>query len=1658
MGKLQDVLSRRILWFKKQRLFTAAAAAAAIAVVMSCNDTVMEPRSDGFTSNAVAGDVTSQVADSETVDFNSVAWEYRVNGNTHRYYPTSSPDSRITDVHVWIRNPGDESGTGKLAVDSGDDLADATFLAVGKSWTLSAHPSRNNRYNADVTAADLPVFGTYSPVCDDLPVPRGLSATLTDPRVSTELAWEAAEGCHTGYNIQLSNTLAFSDQKTEYQRNQPSQKSVVINHSLNGGWSAEASTLYYRVLSTQRGSSNPPRSAWSEVLAVDFPSACPEGADCIDVGEERVYNVADIIGANPGGGATLSGGDASIASAVASTHRNEDDNYTVTVTGVGAGTTSWRVSAYTPSAWPPVSEGTIEITVLGATATPPPVAPDTTEVSHSVQLEMHDPLKVMNSDISSDLTGPLKLKSVSGTTAGLLTSEDEDSGPPHYVKVIPTNRKAGVTTFTLLGGTESAPIRAVLTAMVVTDTTYLTHPVEFPIGETRTVLYSALSDDISGALTVTETRGNARVTAGQDGVSITAITPGRTTAILDGRDILENDPVRVTLQINVTAAPCTVDVTCIQIETGEVRRLTNAQLHDDLVTGAAVTAASANSGDDAIVTWAAYAERRVAYLAFTGVSEGITTHLFTGRDLNFDDVSFSVQVTVLPGSNSTHIRTLLDGGTYEATEGDTVSITVSLDVAATSETVIPVTITAPAVTGTVAQQAYDWTANAAAADYSIIGGDAEVTIAAGATSGVIRLVITDDALIEPPQEETLTVGVSSPLVMNASQITIQLQEGICDRDHRVQRAINQAVNRLNAPASQCHLWTTSLVRSARWLLLNGSDVAASGDPASLPVKLGDFAGLVDVVRLQIARYDLSAAELDRSIFADLDALGEFWFKETPIDSLPARMFSGVNPDLPFLSLNVTHPGGAGGRGLHLDADLFEGLDNLRHLEVMGTLTQTFPDGLFADLSNLENLLLVDNYNLQALTSAIIGTPMPNLRNLSINNSPSIGNSLPADLLSNFSSLRGLYLEKLRLENGFNVGELFSSTTVPSIEVLSLRDNLFTSLNGVVPVSKFPNLRSLNFSGNRVETLSSDAFNGLTLNVLRLDGNPGAPFESGLELVVNADTTELRVVIAYNTPTPINFTVYGANFAETGTVLSIPVGSKETEWMPLTRTDLTSAVMVRVFVDSNWSRGIQGIESLEEAEVGLVLYGTGTNTLPILTKAFYDVHMLNGTTLENNALDLTPFVKSVSGESITFSVSSADPTIVVPSLEGASLTLEPQSAGTARIEVTGTADGVGLTTYFEAVVDEYDAVGYNIKVAKIGAAQMEPLSSAIDAAVEHWEGLLKDLPVEVGGFGLEGDEGEPYRCSFIQLPFHVQHIDDLVLIIAAPEIDGPGGTLAAATICYDRNDEINGVPWGDAKQLSTMGLFYVDEADISYLADQPAGLTDVFIHEIGHILGLGITWHYKAPADGMTFDPDDRSGMLSQWPFVGARGAPKPALIGKDLAFLGTNAYAAWDSVGGTNTSFSLKGTPIATEGGAGSFGGHWSEKYLLNEIMTPFYNEGTNPFSNITKQAMEDLGFDIDESFSVDDYSLPSAGLASSLAADGSRTLFDLSNDILPMEVRSLHPNSSEVRRAGPMTAEALELEEAIRRGMEAITRLMTEEHNQRLGRVVMKLDDRFDR
>jgi hypothetical protein len=167
-------------------------------------------------------------------------------------------------------------------------------------------------------------------------------------------------------------------------------------------------------------------------------------------------------------------------------------------------------------------------------------------------------------------------------------------------------------------------------------------------------------------------------------------------------------------------------------------------------------------------------------------------------------------------------------------------------------------------------------------------------------------------------------------------------------------------------------------------------------------------------------------------------------------------------------------------------------------------------------------------------------------------------------------------------------------------------------------------------------------------------------------------------------------------------------------------------------------------------------------------------------------------------------------------------------------------------------------------------------------------------------------------------------DDLLIFASVEDIDGPGAILGQAGWCYRRTGS-----------LPVIGLMRFDAADVASL-EANGGLGAVFLHEMGHVLGIG-----------------------SMWTTLGLLQNPTPSSGGAlDTYFSGAGAIAGFDAIGGSTYTGGQK-VPVENTGGQGTANSHWRESVLQNELMTGYLGAGVNPLSVLTVRSLADLGYTV---------------------------------------------------------------------------------------------------
>ena len=230
-------------------------------------------------------------------------------------------------------------------------------------------------------------------------------------------------------------------------------------------------------------------------------------------------------------------------------------------------------------------------------------------------------------------------------------------------------------------------------------------------------------------------------------------------------------------------------------------------------------------------------------------------------------------------------------------------------------------------------------------------------------------------------------------------------------------------------------------------------------------------------------------------------------------------------------------------------------------------------------------------------------------------------------------------------------------------------------------------------------------------------------------------------------------------------------------------------------------------------------------------------------------------------------------------------------------------------------------------------EARPFQSAIWNAARRWTEILRETELP-DVFILHGPKPD---CHGINLDDIAGVVDDLVITVTVMRIDGAGGILARGGPCWVRREG----------SLPFLGIMVLDAADIQDL--DAAELTELFVHETGHILGIGPLWG--------TF------GRLQ---------SPSLYSPGTDTHFNGPLAVAAFNAAGGRG----YRGGKVPVENlmGLGFSDMHWRESVLGSELMTPVLrSDEANPLSAITIQSLADLGYTVDTAL-ADAFTLSSAG------------------------------------------------------------------------------------
>lgn len=222
-----------------------------------------------------------------------------------------------------------------------------------------------------------------------------------------------------------------------------------------------------------------------------------------------------------------------------------------------------------------------------------------------------------------------------------------------------------------------------------------------------------------------------------------------------------------------------------------------------------------------------------------------------------------------------------------------------------------------------------------------------------------------------------------------------------------------------------------------------------------------------------------------------------------------------------------------------------------------------------------------------------------------------------------------------------------------------------------------------------------------------------------------------------------------------------------------------------------------------------------------------------------------------------------------------------------------------------------------------------------------------------------------------LPFEV---DDLVVVVSVPDIDGEGGIVGAAgprCVRLPRDERGNVTAF-----LPATASIQIDRADLNLLVARDQ-LGIVVLHELGHALGIGSGWRGLNLLENPVCNPE-----------TGACGSGDPR-------YRGSEGVEAWEALG------FLGFVPVEAFGGSGSADSHWRESIFGNELMSPTLSSSDRqtPISSVTLGALEDLGYSR-TAVIADDF----VPLASSLRADEPAAALSMQDDVLQLPIYEIRP------------------------------------------------------
>lgn len=182
-----------------------------------------------------------------------------------------------------------------------------------------------------------------------------------------------------------------------------------------------------------------------------------------------------------------------------------------------------------------------------------------------------------------------------------------------------------------------------------------------------------------------------------------------------------------------------------------------------------------------------------------------------------------------------------------------------------------------------------------------------------------------------------------------------------------------------------------------------------------------------------------------------------------------------------------------------------------------------------------------------------------------------------------------------------------------------------------------------------------------------------------------------------------------------------------------------------------------------------------------------------------------------------------------------------------------------------------------------------------------------------------------------------YVDDLIIAYDLLEIDGVDGSIGASAPQYYRSESY----------LPFTAYMSFDIADLDSLLTSGL-LADVILHEMAHALGFGTTSSFTNlinPSNCLSLSP----------PFI--------------ASFTGSHTNSSLSQVDPTHF-LTLPSVQLEDLGGNGTQCIHFHEESYQNELMTAWISPNNgNPLSLLTANAFKDMGYSVDLTSSVVDWS-----------------------------------------------------------------------------------------